>query len=120
MGMYVKSSCPKCGNVIEPYTRNYIAIGVPFVQCPKCDTLVIFKNIQEWGCMKFQQKAYYLFVTLYTGLFWGFGLAMCGFFYLLFSGKIPGEINSLNDFGDNLWILIAGLLLGFVLHVVFS
>ena len=48
MATYVTSKCPKCKYTFETLSTSWIAFGDPRVVCPKCDQIVLFKNIKEW------------------------------------------------------------------------
>ena len=73
MGIYVQISCPSCHNVLENYTRKYIAIGPPFTECQLCGTLVKLNHMNEWGLMSFGTKAKQVVVHLWTNVFWSMG-----------------------------------------------
>lgn len=68
MGVYIQRSCPNCHYRIEPYTRNYVAISSPIVECPQCKTSVRFSNRNEWELMTFFEKGTHFVATVFTGL----------------------------------------------------
>ncbi len=69
MGVYVKSSCPRCHHVLENYTRQYISIDIPFETCPDCGLVVLSSNRSEWKQLNIFSKAWHLFATTITGLY---------------------------------------------------
>ncbi len=83
--MYVTRKCRNCGCVLEAFERDYIALGPPFVDCPKCGTTVLLSHIQEWNLKSFLSKVYFIFVHCYTCLFWSLlgPLLIWGAIYLL-------------------------------------
>lgn len=47
----VKKTCPNCGYIIQNYTRDntygMVNIGIPYTECPECNSILINKNIKE-------------------------------------------------------------------------
>lgn len=85
MGRYVKKICPNCDYVIQNYTLDntygMVDIGIPFEICPKCQTLLLKKNIKEFNMLtKFD------YVRMW---FWNILSS------LLLSGIISGAITAL-------------------------
>jgi len=87
MGIYVTRSCPKCGYAFEKFERNYVAIGQPFRACPKCESIVIFDHVKEWGLLSFEGKLGYIFCHIFTNLFLSlFGLILVLIYYTFVLG----------------------------------
>lgn len=74
MGVYVTRKCPNCKYTLENSQRDYIAIGSPLVECPKCLTSILLDNVNEWYWLSFLQKTKYIFIHIYTNFFWGIGM----------------------------------------------
>ena len=69
MGIYVQRSCPKCKTILEGFTRNYRAIGHPFVECKACGTMVKLSHIEEWDMKDVVDKFGFILIHIGTNLF---------------------------------------------------
>lgn len=81
MSIYVKRSCPKCGTTIEGYTRDYRAIGQPFVQCNNCKTIIKLSHVTEWELLSLVGKLKYLAINCWTNFLFGMALPVVALFY---------------------------------------
>lgn len=69
MGIYVQRSCPKCGTILEGFTRDYRGIGIPFVDCQTCGTVVKLSHINEWDLMHLEGKIIHVLIHIWTNFF---------------------------------------------------
>lgn len=66
MAVYIQRKCWSCNEVLEGYTRDYRAIGVPFVQCESCRAYNRYEHINEWDLKSGFNKVCYIGVLLWT------------------------------------------------------
>lgn len=66
MAVYISRKCWSCHEVLEGYTRDYRAIGVPFVQCRSCHAYNRYEHINEWDLKTGFNKVCYIGVLLWT------------------------------------------------------
>lgn len=91
MSIYVTRYCPTCKRVIENYTRDYRAIGVPFVRCESCDQLIKYTHIFEWDTKQIFGKVTYLGIMLLTTILYSGALPLAYIFYAEFAEFKPSE-----------------------------
>ena len=85
MVTYVNRKCHNCGkSVTGGYTQDYNAIGKPFLECPKCNTLNNHEDsCTEWELMSFLRKAWLIFQMTTTSIFWAAALAFILFLFVM-------------------------------------
>lgn len=66
MSLYVQRRCWSCEEILEGYTPNYKAIGIPYVQCEYCRTYNRCGHVNEWDLMSFFAKTCYIGVIAWT------------------------------------------------------
>jgi len=76
MGIYVTRRCPNCKYVLERMARDYIAIGNPFITCPKCSQIITLDHVNEWDDLGFWWKVRYILTEIYTCIFWSMGVVL--------------------------------------------
>ena len=104
MGVYVTRKCPQCNFVLERMARDYVAVGSPFVECPRCGATIRLDHVEEWDSKDFSSKLYFLFIHAYTCLFWSFAVTIVPLFLIL----IPAITVRLEDVPDRTqWLFAA-------------
>jgi len=66
MSLYVQRRCWRCKEILERYTSDYRAIGIPYCQCSHCGAYNRYNHINEWDLKGFFGKASYIAVVAWT------------------------------------------------------
>jgi len=113
MGIYVQRSCPKCKTILEGLTRDYRAIGPPFVECKVCGTVVKLSHIEEWDMKDVVNKFGYILIHIWTNLLFSiFGCVLVGLFLEFVLGIEIDSGESTEKFGT---IILGAWLITFII-----
>jgi len=85
MVTYVNRKCHNCKKSLTGgYTQDYNAIGIPFLECPKCSCLNSHEeSCTEWELMSSLRKFWFIFQMITTSIFWALALAFVVFLFVM-------------------------------------
>jgi hypothetical protein len=115
MGTYINYTCSKCRTSLSDGYRHTTftgGLGLPFIECPKCKTLMT-TGLQPYSQFAPEKKVFYWFGAIVTatlrGLLVGFMISGMALYFIVGNDKVMDHMIYMVPlplflFGRQLWI----------------